>query len=118
MCFQIQCLCRTGSLVNVTITITRKFLTILISNVAFGHQLSGAQWCGCILVFVGLLAKPVLNQAAHNASQGELPDPELKKDNATAAKQTNKRTNEGPGTPGSSGMRNAMRRRMREQTHE
>ena len=51
-----------GSLVNVTITITRKFLTILISNIAFGHMLSVTQWFGCALVFAGLLAKPVLSQ--------------------------------------------------------
>ena len=53
---------------NVTITITRKFLTILISNVAFGHHLSPMQWLGCCLVFSGLLAKPVLLQATKQAS--------------------------------------------------
>lgn len=58
---------------NVTITITRKFLTILISNVAFGHQLSGMQWFGCGLVFIGMLAKPVLK------ATGETENKPLKK---------------------------------------
>jgi UDP-galactose transporter B1 len=49
-------------LVNVTITITRKFLTILISNIAFGHNLSAMQWAGCSLVFAGLMAKPLTSQ--------------------------------------------------------
>ena len=69
-------------------------------------------------MFVGLLAKPVLNQAGQNASQGELPDPDLKEENGTAAKQTKNSTNEGPDTPSSSGVRNTMRRRMRAQMLE
>ena len=52
-----------------TITITRKFLTILISNIAFGHMLSVTQWFGCVLVFAGLLAKPVLSQLADGGAE-------------------------------------------------
>lgn len=36
-------LSRYGSLINVTITITRKFITIFISNFVFGHNISPMQ---------------------------------------------------------------------------
>lgn len=44
-----------NSLVLVTITTTRKFVTILLSIVLYGHELSRLQWCGVLLVFTGLL---------------------------------------------------------------
>ena len=56
-----------GSLVNVSITITRKFLTIFLSNLAFGHRLGALQWGGCVLVFGGLLARPLLAPATPDA---------------------------------------------------
>jgi UDP-galactose transporter B1 len=43
-----------NSLVVVTVTTTRKFFTILLSVVAYGHALTTQQWSGVALVFAGL----------------------------------------------------------------
>ncbi|KAK5119136.1 hypothetical protein LTR85_007750 [Meristemomyces frigidus] len=43
-----------GSLLLVTVTVTRKMLTMIISVVWFGHSLSGMQWLGVGLVFGGI----------------------------------------------------------------
>ncbi|KAH9828889.1 UAA transporter [Teratosphaeria destructans] len=43
-----------GSLLLVTVTVTRKMLTMIISVVWFGHQLTGMQWLGVGLVFGGI----------------------------------------------------------------
>jgi len=43
-----------NSLVVVTVTTTRKFFTILLSVLMYGHALAGMQWAGVALVFVGL----------------------------------------------------------------
>ncbi|BFZ63826.1 UDP-galactose transporter [Saitoella coloradoensis] len=43
-----------GSLVLVTVTLTRKMLTMLLSVLYFGHSLSGGQWGGVALVFGGV----------------------------------------------------------------
>jgi len=44
-----------GSLMCVLITVTRKFFSILLSVVIFGHVVMWWQWCGVIMVFSGLL---------------------------------------------------------------
>jgi solute carrier family 35 (UDP-galactose transporter), member B1 len=38
----------------VTVTVTRKMLTMILSVVWFGHSLSGMQWLGVGLVFGGI----------------------------------------------------------------
>jgi UDP-galactose transporter B1 len=43
-----------GSLVWVTVSITRKLVTILISVFAFNHAISSTQWFGVVLVFAGM----------------------------------------------------------------
>ena len=43
-----------GSLLLVTVTVTRKMLTMIISVLWFGHSLSGMQWLGVALVFGGI----------------------------------------------------------------
>lgn len=43
-----------GSLLLVTVTVTRKMLTMIISVLWFGHSLSGLQWLGVGLVFGGI----------------------------------------------------------------
>jgi UAA transporter family len=48
-----------GSLVNVTVTITRKFFSILMSVALFGHPVAWWQWCGIFAVFAGLMYQPV-----------------------------------------------------------
>jgi UDP-galactose transporter B1 len=52
--FIFKTLRRFGSLVLVTITLTRKILTMLLSVVWFGHSLLFAQWVGVGLVFGGI----------------------------------------------------------------
>lgn len=43
-----------GSLLLVTLTVTRKMLTMIVSVVWFGHRLSMMQWLGVGLVFFGI----------------------------------------------------------------
>lgn len=43
-----------NSLVVVTVTTTRKFFTILLSVLMYGHALNGSQWTGVAMVFAGL----------------------------------------------------------------
>ncbi|CAO1617463.1 unnamed protein product [Parajaminaea phylloscopi] len=45
---------RFGSLTLVSITVTRKLFTMLLSLVVYSHRLTNAQWLGVGLVFVGL----------------------------------------------------------------
>ncbi|KAI9010658.1 UAA transporter family-domain-containing protein [Hyaloraphidium curvatum] len=49
-----------GSLVLVTITVTRKMLSIILSVVMFGHVLSFGQWAGVAIVFVGVCLEDLL----------------------------------------------------------
>jgi UDP-galactose transporter B1 len=51
-----------GSLVLVTVTVTRKMLSIIISVVWFGHVLSGGQWLGVGIVFVGVCFEDLVKQ--------------------------------------------------------
>ncbi|KAI9791897.1 MAG: UDP-galactose transporter [Piccolia ochrophora] len=46
-----------SSLLLVTVTVTRKMLTMMLSVVMFGHRLSGMQWVGVSLVFGGVGAE-------------------------------------------------------------
>ena len=43
-----------GSMPLATITTTRKFFTILVSVLLFGHVLKAQQWMGVVMVFAGL----------------------------------------------------------------
>ena len=43
-----------GPLTCSIFTTTRKFFTILGSVILFGHPMSGRQWIGTVLVFIGL----------------------------------------------------------------
>jgi solute carrier family 35 (UDP-galactose transporter), member B1 len=43
-----------GSLLLVTVTVTRKMLTMIISVIWFGHRLTPMQWFGVALVFGGI----------------------------------------------------------------
>lgn len=53
-------LSRFSSLVLVTVTVTRKMLTMLLSVFWFGHSLSRGQWLGVLLVFGGIGAEAVV----------------------------------------------------------
>ncbi|KAA8568411.1 hypothetical protein EYC84_007444 [Monilinia fructicola] len=49
-----------SSLLLVTITVTRKMLTMILSVVWFGHKLGGKQWAGVGLVFGGIGAEAII----------------------------------------------------------
>ena len=51
-----------GSLLLVTVTVTRKMLTMIISVVWFGHSLTSMQWLGVGLVFGGIGFEAELNK--------------------------------------------------------
>ncbi|PGH17324.1 hypothetical protein AJ79_01208 [Helicocarpus griseus UAMH5409] len=51
-----------SSLLLVTVTVTRKMLTMLLSVVWFGHRLSGGQWLGVGLVFGGVGAEGLMQK--------------------------------------------------------
>lgn len=51
-----------SSLLLVTITVTRKMLTMILSVVWFGHRLGGRQWLGVGLVFGGIGAEGVVTR--------------------------------------------------------
>lgn len=50
-------LAKFSSLLLVTVTVTRKMLTMVLSVLWFGHRLSGGQWVGVGLVFGGVGAE-------------------------------------------------------------
>ena len=45
-----------------TITVTRKMLTMILSVVWFGHRLGGRQWAGVGLVFGGIGAEGIITR--------------------------------------------------------
>ncbi|ORY01201.1 UAA transporter, partial [Clohesyomyces aquaticus] len=49
-----------SSLLLVTVTVTRKMLTMLMSVLLFGHRVTGMQWVGVGLVFGGIGAEAVV----------------------------------------------------------
>ncbi|KAL1639114.1 UDP-galactose transporter [Diplodia intermedia] len=51
-----------SSLLLVTVTVTRKMLTMLLSVVWFGHRIQGMQWLGVGLVFGGIGAEAAINR--------------------------------------------------------
>lgn len=51
-----------SSLLLVTVTVTRKMLTMLLSVMWFGHRLSGGQWLGVGLVFGGIGAEAAVQK--------------------------------------------------------
>jgi len=56
------------SLVCTTVTTTRKFFTILVSVLAFGHSLKNQEWVGVGIVFAGLTGE-VVNKYQKKASK-------------------------------------------------
>ena len=58
--FIFHTLSRFSSLLLVTVTVTRKMLSMLVSVIMFGHSLSGMQWVGVGLVFGGVGGEAVV----------------------------------------------------------
>ncbi|KAN0068764.1 UAA transporter [Elaphomyces granulatus] len=62
-------LSRFSSLLLVTVTVTRKMLTMLLSVFWFGHSLSQGQWLGVLLVFGGVAAEGVVQRQEKKAKE-------------------------------------------------
>jgi UDP-galactose transporter B1 len=60
-------LSRFSSLLLVTVTVTRKMLTMLLSVFWFGHSLSAGQWLGISFVFGGIGAEAVVQRQEKKA---------------------------------------------------
>lgn len=58
-----------SSLLLVTVTVTRKMLTMMLSVLWFGHRLSGMQWVGVGLVFGGVGAEGVIQRRENVAKE-------------------------------------------------
>ena len=62
-----------GSLVWVTVSITRKLFTIVVSVIIFNHQVKLIQWLGIALVFGGMSLDIIMNYVDkhHSANHGK-----------------------------------------------
>ncbi|KAK4937142.1 UDP-galactose transporter, partial [Elasticomyces elasticus] len=58
-----------SSLLLVTVTVTRKMLSMVFSVVYFGHALSSMQWAGVGLVFGGVGAEAVITRREKGAKK-------------------------------------------------
>ncbi|RPA83725.1 UAA transporter [Ascobolus immersus RN42] len=58
-----------GSLVLVTVTVTRKMFSMILSVVAFGHSLTPMQWFGVSLVFGGIGAEAEIKRRSEVAKK-------------------------------------------------
>jgi UDP-galactose transporter B1 len=72
-------LARFSSLLLVTVTVTRKMLTMMLSVVWFGHRLSGMQWLGVGLVFGGVGAEGLIAKREKSAKAKAAKEKEGKK---------------------------------------
>ncbi|KAJ1952568.1 UDP-galactose transporter [Linderina pennispora] len=68
-CFIFYTLAKFGSLTLVTVTVTRKFLTILFSVFYYGHPLNGWQWAAAGIVFAGITLDVYKKQAGRKAQR-------------------------------------------------
>lgn len=64
-------LARFSSLLLVTVTVTRKMLTMILSVLWFGHRLSGMQWVGVGLVFGGVGGEGVISRREKLAKEAQ-----------------------------------------------
>jgi solute carrier family 35 (UDP-galactose transporter), member B1 len=58
-----------SSLLLVTVTVTRKMLTMVLSVLYFGHKIQGMQWLGVGLVFGGIGAEAVITRREKAAKE-------------------------------------------------
>jgi len=61
-----------GSLVWVTVSVTRQLFTILLSVLLFGHRVNSLQWMGVLMVFLGLGAEVMLDLAHKQAQKRKI----------------------------------------------
>jgi UDP-galactose transporter B1 len=62
-----------GSLATSIVTTTRKFFTIIVSVLWFGHSLSLSQWSAVAVVFLGLMLHVYLGHRAKQSAAGHPP---------------------------------------------
>ncbi|KAI9796785.1 MAG: UDP-galactose transporter [Candelina submexicana] len=67
--FAVYTLSNFSSLLLVTVTVTRKMLTMILSVLWFGHRLSGMQWLGVGLVFGGVGAEGMIQRREKAAKE-------------------------------------------------
>lgn len=67
--FIFHTLAKFGSLVLVTVTVTRKMVSMMLSVVWFGHRLSGMQWVGVGMVFGGIGAEAEIKRRGEVAKK-------------------------------------------------
>lgn len=58
-----------SSLLLVTVTVTRKMMSMILSVVWFGHKIQGMQWLGVALVFGGIGGEAVMNRREKQEKQ-------------------------------------------------
>ncbi|KAI2089100.1 UDP-galactose transporter [Ophidiomyces ophidiicola] len=75
-----------SSLLLVTVTVTRKMLTMLLSVMWFGHRLTGGQWLGVGLVFGGIGAEAIV-QRREKAKKNKEKERLAKSEAVTAKKE-------------------------------
>jgi UDP-galactose transporter B1 len=71
-CFIFMTLEHFGSLILVTVTVTRKMFSIILSVLWFGHQLSVGQWGSVALVFIAIAWEATGKAGAKKHSQEEI----------------------------------------------
>jgi len=74
-----------GSITLVTITVTRKLFSILLSVIAFGHNISFVQWISVMLVFTGIILEAYMKektQHGHGHGHGHHSHPQSNASNA------------------------------------
>jgi UDP-galactose transporter B1 len=54
-----------------TITTSRKFLTVVISNFSFGHNFDQTEWLGAVLVLAGAMIEPVMKYLGFGDKKAE-----------------------------------------------
>jgi UDP-galactose transporter B1 len=60
-----------GSLTLITLTLTRKLFTMLLSVLIYGHKLSPQQWAGCAIVFAGIAFEASVKRSEIIAKQNK-----------------------------------------------
>ncbi|KAI7964090.1 hypothetical protein MJO29_004517 [Puccinia striiformis f. sp. tritici] len=70
--FIFETLSHFGSLTLVTITVTRKLFTMLLSVFIFNHQLSFGQWGGIAIVFLAIGLEAYVKMSGHGQAQSTI----------------------------------------------
>ncbi|RKP23770.1 UAA transporter [Syncephalis pseudoplumigaleata] len=74
-CFIFFTLARFGSLVLVTVTVTRKMFSMLLSVFWFGHQMNAGQWAGVGVVFAGITLEAYMKSRESSSSKKQQQQP-------------------------------------------